>query len=133
MTTSDENTPTTPEPEVAEEVVPEPVVADAPVFPAQPVAAPAPYAAPPAPPQAYGAPNPTPNTWMNIVALVTALLGMVIVPIIFGHLGVKAANEGKADLKGLGLAGLIIGYIELAFLVLFFGIIIIAAIASSTS
>jgi hypothetical protein len=85
------------------------------------------------PQQAYAAPNPTPNTWMNIVSLVTALLGMVIVPIIFGHLGVSAAKKGTAELKGLGIAGLIIGYLELAIVIAVIAIIIIASVVTSNS
>lgn len=89
-----------------------------------------PYAAPPAPPQAYAPANPMPNTWMNIVAFVTGVLGMMIVPIIFGHLGVSASNKGKADFKWMGIVGLILGYLELLVLVVIIIIIVIAAAAS---
>ena len=111
MTTSDENT------------VPEPIEG-APVVPAPPAAAVPAYAAPAAPPQAYAAPNDTPNTWMNIVAFVTGLLGLAIVPIIFGHLGIRAANKGKADLKWMGIVGAILGYLELVFWMIFWALII---------
>jgi hypothetical protein len=96
---------------------------------AQPTAQP--VAQPPAPQYAAPAPAPTkdfPNTWMNIVALVTGLLGMAIVPIIFGHLGVSAANKGKAELKGLGIAGLILGYLALVVYIILFAILVVGAI-----
>jgi hypothetical protein len=116
---------------------PEPVavapVAAAPVMPAQAAPAPTPYAAPPAPPQAYAAPNDNPNTWMNIVAFVTGLLGMMIIPIIFGHLGVSASNKGKADFKWMGIVGLVLGYLEVLALILFilFAVVFVAASTST--
>jgi len=138
MTTPDETPAVEPvAAEVAETPPPavpamEPVAA-APVAPAPQYAA-APYSPPPAAvPQAYANPNPTPNTWMNIVAFVTSLLGLAIVPIIFGHIGVSQANKGRAELKGLGIAGLVIGYITLAFWIVFFAIIMGALIASTPS
>ena len=70
---------------------------------------------------------------MNIVSFVTALLGMAIVPIVFGHLGVSASNKGKADLKGLGIAGLIIGYLEVVFWILIVALIVGGTIASNNS
>ena len=153
MTTPDDNTVPEPAEETAQLVEPGavPTVADelpavapeAPSLPATPPPPPTPYAptppapggytAPPAPPQAYAAPATKPNTWMNIVSLVTALLGMAIIPVIFGHLGVSASNKGKADLKGLGIAGLIIGYLEIAFWILFWALVIGGTIASNNT
>jgi len=140
MTTSDENlvpdeVPAVPAdvaetpPPVAPPVAPTPA-ATPPVVPPQAPPAATPYAAPPAPPQAYGAPNDHPNTWMNIVAFVTGLLGMAIVPIIFGHLGISAANKGKAEYKWMGIVGAILGYLALAFWVIFIIVIVIASAAS---
>ena len=136
MTTPDDST------------IPEPAAPPAPAMDASPAApmAPPPMAPPPAapaqyaptgyatPPQpAYAAPESKPNTWMNIVSFVTALLGMAIVPIIFGHLGVSASNKGKADLKGLGIAGLIIGYLEVVFWLLIIALIIGGTIAANNT
>jgi len=87
----------------------------------------------PTPASAYGAPNDKPNTWMNITSFVTAFLGLAIVPIIFGHMGVNAANKGTAELKGLGIAGLIIGYLELVLWIIVIAIVVGALIASSNS
>jgi len=67
---------------------------------------------------------------MNIVAFVTGLLGMAIVPIIFGHLGISAANKGKAEYKWMGIVGAILGYLALAFWVIFIIVIVIASAAS---
>lgn len=103
MTTPDDNVPDA----VAEPAAPSPA-APAPLATpsAQPIAA--------APPGAY-APNPAPNTWMNITAFVTGLLGMALIPIVFGHLGISAANKGKAELKWMGIVGAILGYLEIVF------------------
>lgn len=90
-----------------------------------------PVAQPPAPQYAAAAPAPTkdyPNTWMNIVALVTGILGMAIVPIIFGHMGVSQANKGRAELKGLGIAGLILGYLSLLAWIIVFAIVVVAGV-----
>ncbi|GMA36861.1 DUF4190 domain-containing protein [Demequina litorisediminis] len=83
----------------------------------------------------YGAPQysqpgypvgPRPGTeknWMNITSLALSLGGFVtgvtfIPGIVFGHLGLSAAKRGEADNRGLGLAGLIIGYVMLALIVI---------------
>ncbi len=108
------------------------------VEPAQPKAPPTPpgYATPPPgyPPSGYSAPQQPgyppagynsygyapqkkPKTWMNIVSL-CAVGGALCIPllaniagIVFGHLGVRAADRGEADNRGLGMAGLILNYI----------------------
>jgi len=87
----------------------------------------------PAATAAYPAPNPMPNTWMNVVAFVTALVGMAIVPIVFGHMGVSAANKGKADLKWMGIVGLVIGYVEVAVIVILILVLIVLAIVSAST
>ncbi|WP_156155772.1 DUF4190 domain-containing protein [Demequina phytophila] len=86
--------------------------------PAQPYAQPGAqqpgYAAAP-PPPAYQRPpgQAGAKTWMNITSFVTSILGLGLVGVIFGHLGVSASNRGEAELKGLGIAGLIIGYLQI--------------------
>ena len=109
----------------------QPVLAGSPVLPPQAAPSATPYGAAPLPPQAYGAPSTTPNTWMNITSFVTALLVIPIVPIIFGHMGVSASNKGKAELKGLGIAGLVIGYLELVFGIILVAIVVGALIATT--
>lgn len=68
---------------------------------------------------------------MGITSLVLSLAGIitfisVIGGIIFGHMSMSAAKKGQADNRGMGLAGLIIGYIFLALGIL--GIIAIIAL-----
>ncbi|MFV0286125.1 MAG: DUF4190 domain-containing protein [Demequina sp.] len=92
------------------------------------------YGAPQNGPPHYGAPQysqpgypvgPRPGTeknWMNITSLALSLGGFVtgvtfIPGIVFGHLGLSAAKRGEADNRGLGLAGLIIGYVMLGLIV----------------
>ncbi|WP_062381277.1 DUF4190 domain-containing protein [Demequina pelophila] len=87
-----------------------------PAQPGQPQYAQQPYGQQPGyPPQAAPAQYATtkPRTWMNVVSLVTSLLGIGLAGVIFGHLGVSAANKGEADYKGLGIAGLILGYLQI--------------------
>ena len=71
-------------------------------------------------PLPYAGPNPRQaKNWMGIVALVASLSTIVtgigcIAGIIFGHLSLNAVKKGEADNRGLGLAGLITGYVFLA-------------------
>ena len=79
---------------------------------------------------------------MNIVSLIASISSPItgfgaIVGIIFGHLGLGAVKRGEANNRGMGLAGLIIGYILVAIGVLGFiaylGLFVWAASSSSTS
>jgi len=51
-----------------------------------------------------------------IASLVCSLLSLSLLGVIFGHIGVNEINHsnGRVGGKGLAIAGLIIGYIELA-------------------
>ncbi|SEJ52852.1 DUF4190 domain-containing protein [Demequina mangrovi] len=65
---------------------------------------------------AYGPGSGTQKNWMGVTALILSLAGLftgitAIGGIVFGHLSLAAAKRGEADNRGLGLAGLIIGYI----------------------
>ncbi|WP_062069145.1 DUF4190 domain-containing protein [Demequina sediminicola] len=88
-----------------------------------------PYPGQASPPPAYGAPQygqqqpykdpATAKNWMNITSLILSLssllVGITLIPgIIFGHLGRSAAKKGEANNGGLGLAGLVVGYVFLA-------------------
>jgi hypothetical protein len=69
---------------------------------------------------------------LAIVALVTSLLGVHLAGIICGHIAlnqIKTTGEGG---RGLALAGLIIGYIFMA-IVIVIVLGLVAAIAGSTS
>ena len=78
------------------------------------------YPAPMPPPMPYYGQLSLPKTWMNwaafgcgLGALVTC--GLSFLPaIVFGHLGLAAEKRGEADKKGLGITGLVIGYVFLA-------------------
>jgi peptidyl-prolyl cis-trans isomerase B (cyclophilin B) len=72
-------------------------------------------------PPGYGGPpvykNPAEaKNWMNVASLALSLSGLIlgvtaIAGIVFGHLGLSAVKRGEANNRGLGLAGLIIGYV----------------------
>ncbi|WP_062529155.1 DUF4190 domain-containing protein [Demequina rhizosphaerae] len=91
------------------------------------------YAAPGQP--AYGyAPRPT-KTWMNVTSLVCALLVPVVgslLAVIFGHLGVAASKRGDAEYKGIGIAGLVLGYLGLIAGIVYL-VAAIALVASSST
>ena len=135
--------------------------AGAPPQPAYPgYGAPIPYGSvnPYGPPTAYGAPagygyaqpgyyGPMPGTQRNdlgIWALVLGLLGLFsfsilagIPAIILGKKSKEAVARGEANNPGLGTAGVVMGWISVAFIglaVLFFvGIMVIGIAASTTS
>src|SRR5215470_10375899 len=101
------------------------------------------YAPPPSygqqyapPPQGYGyaAPPMAPSTsgWA-IASLICAIIGFSILAIIFGYVGRNEIRNsgGRITGDGLALAGLIIGWIEIALGVLFCALIVISIIAAS--
>ena len=123
--------------------------------------APAPYGSvnPYGPPTAYGAPagygyaqpgyygamSGTQRNDLGVWALVLGILSLVsglfiltgIPAIILGNMSKAAAGRGEANNPGLGTAGVVMGWISVAFIglgVLFFvGIIVIGIAASTTS
>ena len=102
-----------------------------PGYPQQPAGYPGPYGG--APVYAPPAPMAPSTNGLAIASLVCAILTISIVAIILGHIArsqIRNSN-GMQTGDGLALAGLIIGYIELAFGVLFVVLIIIGAIAAS--
>lgn len=102
-----------------------------------PFAAPArPMATPPAPPQyASAMPPPPPNpaatsgNWKAITGFILGLVGLLVccglpvltIPgLILSHLGLSAANRGTSSLRGLAIAGVIIGWIATVIGLMFF-------------
>ena len=92
----------------------------------------------------YAAPAPylPPQNGVGIAALILGILGLVAcglftsVPgIICGHIGVKKADRGEADNRGMAMAGMIMGYIGtgLWLLAVIFYIIIVVIAFNSTS
>ncbi|WP_061961228.1 DUF4190 domain-containing protein [Demequina flava] len=53
------------------------------------------------------------RNWMGVTAFVTALLALSPVAIILGHLGLRAAKNGKATNRSFALAGTILGWVAL--------------------
>lgn len=87
---------------------PQPPYAQAPY--GQPQYAAQPYTQPPA------AAGTTDKNWMGITSLILSLAGLftgitAIAGIVFGHLSLSAVKRGEADNRGVGLAGLITGYV----------------------
>ena len=76
-----------------------------------------------------------PTSGMAIASLVVSLLGIGIVGVILGHLALNEINKSNGYMQGRGLAiaGLIIGYLQIAAGVIFaiFFIISIGMAASS--
>ena len=128
---SDQNSPATPEeqPPAAAPVPPAPTAPAAYPPPAPP--APPAYSAPAAPP-AYGAApayaaypqGPKTNTLAS-VSLVSSLVGVFVIPIIgqivgiiTGHMSLSQIKQTGEGGRGLGLAGVIIGWVSLGLWIL---------------
>lgn len=85
-------------------------------------------------PYPYGAaPYPGPQApttdGVSIAALVTSLLGMNVVAVVLGILGLRRTRKNGTQGRGLALAGLIIGAVELV-AVIGIGIAIVAAVVA---
>ena len=62
---------------------------------------------------------------MAVLSLVTAIIGVPILSIVFGHIGrsqIRASNGAESG-DGLALAGLIIGYAGFAILAVFLALV----------
>ena len=89
----------------------------------------------PPPPMAYPG-QAKPKTWMNWVALGCGLGGFVtcvsfIPAIVFGHLGLAAAKRGEADQRGVGIAGLVLGYVFLVGVIAYIALIVGLGVSGS--
>lgn len=87
---------------------------------ATPVVAAVGYGGPaPAAPVAYGQPaygQPAPATGtdgMSIAALITGILGMGLIPLILGILGLKRTKANGTSGRGLAIAGIVLGALEI--------------------
>lgn len=87
-----------------------------------------------APPGASYAPA-GPTSGMAIASLICSLLGIGIVGVILGHLALNEINKSNGYMQGRGLAiaGLIIGYLQIAAVVIFFLIFIFGIVISSST
>lgn len=105
--------------------------------PQAPAYGPAGYSAPVMP--VYRAPE----NGLGIAALILGILGIMscmacgIAAIICGHMGVKKADRGEADNRGMAQAGLVMGYIGvglwLLFIIVYVVFFVILIGASSTT
>lgn len=68
-----------------------------------------------------------------IAALITGIMGIPIAPIICGHIARTRIrdSEGMKDGDGLAIAGLVLGYLYLAFIVLILVVVIGVGIGAS--
>ncbi|MYW02720.1 DUF4190 domain-containing protein [Streptomyces sp. SID3343] len=76
----------------------------------------------------YGAPPPNRGNGLAVAALVCGIVGLLCfgfilgpLAIIFGGVGISKANQG-ADHKGLAIAGLVLGIVDVAFLLIFIAV-----------
>lgn len=97
------------------------------------------YMPPPQPP-VYRAPE----NGTGVAALILGIIGVIgctlcaVPAVICGHMGMKKADRGEADNRGVAQAGLILGYIGIGFMVLaiiylIVMFVIIGAAASSST
>jgi hypothetical protein len=122
---------TTPVPPTAPSAPPAYVAPPEYVAPAAYGSAPA-YAAAPAYGSPYGAGGPAKTNTLAIVSLVSSLIGIFIIPllgslagIITGHISLGQVKKTGEQGRGLALAGTIIGYVGLGFIVI--GLIVFLA------
>lgn len=105
-------------------------------YPAQPDAQASGYAYPSAPPAyGYAAPAAAKTNTLAIVALVGSFF-VSLVGIICGHIALKQISQTGEGGRGMALAGLIIGYVGLAFgiiAIIFYIVLISAAVSSGYS
>lgn len=94
--------------------------------------------APPEPEPAGGQPPPVPISSLALASLVAGILAWfafpvvgAVVAIVCGHFGLNEIRQGNGELhgRGLAIAGLVLGYIQAAIVVLMLvGIIVFAAV-----
>ena len=51
------------------------------------------------------------RNWLGLTSFIASLLGGGLIAIVLGHLGLRAAAQGKATNRGTALAGTILGYV----------------------
>ncbi|GIT82136.1 hypothetical protein LLS1_38050 [Leifsonia sp. LS1] len=93
-----------------------------------------PNAYPPAAPAGY-TPYPAQKSGTNVLAII-ALVGAFIIPlagVICGHIALSQIKRTGESGRGLALAGLIIGYVYIALIVLFTILAIVAGIAAASA
>jgi hypothetical protein len=78
-----------------------------------------PYRSPESPGSAFP-PSPPRTSGFAISSLVTGILGMGIVPVVLGHVALSKIKKAMGTLQGRGLAiaGLVLGYVQIAAYVL---------------
>jgi len=93
-----------------------------------------PNAYPPAPQPAY-TPYPAQKSGTNVLAII-ALVGAFVFPlagVICGHIALSQIKRTGESGRGLAIAGLVIGYIYIAFIVLFVILAIVGSIIAASS
>lgn len=98
--------------------------------PQYPVGAPGYPLAYPGAPMPMGYPQPPKTNGLAIASLVCSLLGLfccvtALPGVILGHMATSQIKQTGEEGKGLALAGLIIGYVSMAIVVIFFALMLI--------
>lgn len=74
---------------------------------------------------------------LAIVSLVASIVGFGLVGVITGHIGLNQIKQTGEQGRGLAIAGLVIGYISIAFVLLWFfafgGLLLLTAGSTSVS
>ncbi len=95
----------------------------------------------PAYPGYYAGPMPQSTNGMAIASLVCSISGFILFPfigavlgVIFGHIALKQIKASQEQGHGMAVAGLVMGYIQIALWVLFIlFFVVLIAISSSTA
>jgi len=92
------------------------------------------YSAPSQAPAGYQPYAAAPTNGLAITALVTGILGLGLLPVIFGHIALSQIKRNPMQTgKGMAIAGLILGYLVIAAGVIVFATFIFVAIFASFS
>lgn len=90
---------------------------------------------PGSPQQPAYAPYPTQQSGTNVLAIIS-LIGAFVFPlagVICGHIALSQIKRTGENGRGLAIAGLVIGYVYIAFVVLFVIIAIVAGVIAASS
>ncbi|TDP95815.1 DUF4190 domain-containing protein [Leucobacter luti] len=82
----------------------------------------------------YAVPVQAPQTnTLSILALIAAFLAPFVVPVVLGHISLNQIRRTGEGGRGLAIAALVLGYIQIAFWVLFIAFIIWVGVVAAAS
>lgn len=87
--------------------------------------------APPPPTVVYVPVAAPPTDGLAVASFVCGLLGLAIIPIIFGHVALGRIRRDRTQGAAFAVIGLVLGYLTLSVYVIFIAIMVVAAIGGA--